>query len=138
LFVQNNFGNFYSNLFQHQWDLEGKSVAMLEYAWDVSPKNYVKCDPCVATAPSTQDLVQAGVWWISRDWNDYNDAHMTMTTQQTSISPACTYDIIAELFHKTWCFSLHLIQKISRHATLSHILQAGTLIVKQEKNTSPI
>jgi hypothetical protein len=74
LFVQNNFGNFYSNLFQHQWDQEGKSVAMLEYAWDVSPKNYVKCDPCVATAPSTQDLVQAGVWWINRDWYDYNDA----------------------------------------------------------------
>src|SRR6185295_5779837 len=74
LFVQNNFGNFYSNLFQHQWDVEGKSVAMLEYAWDVSPKNYVKCDPCVATAPSTQDLVQAGVWWINRDWYDYNDA----------------------------------------------------------------
>jgi len=73
LFVQNNFGNFYSNLFQHQWDIEGKSVAMLEYAWDVSPKNYVKCDPCVATAPSTQDLTQAGVWWINRDWNDYND-----------------------------------------------------------------
>jgi hypothetical protein len=73
LFVQNNFGNFYSNLFQHQWDIEGKSVAMLEYAWDVSPKNYVKCDPCVATAPSTQDLVQSGVWWINRDWNDYND-----------------------------------------------------------------
>jgi hypothetical protein len=78
LFVQNNFGNFYSNLFQHQWDVEGKSVAMLEYAWDVSPGNYVKCDPCVATAPSTQDLVQAGVWWINRapidiGGNDYND-----------------------------------------------------------------
>jgi hypothetical protein len=64
LFVQNNFGNFYSNVFQHQWSNEGKSVAMLEYAWDVSPHNYVKCDPCVATAPSTQDLVQAGVWWV--------------------------------------------------------------------------
>lgn len=73
LFVQNNFGNFYSNLFQHQWSKEGKSVAMLEYAWDVSPKNYVKCDPCVATAPSTQDLVQAGVWWINHNWNDYSD-----------------------------------------------------------------
>jgi hypothetical protein len=73
LFVKNNFGNFYSNLFQYQWNREGRSVAMLEYAWDVSPSNYVKCDPCVATAPSTQDLVQAGVWWISRDWNDYND-----------------------------------------------------------------
>jgi Na+-translocating ferredoxin:NAD+ oxidoreductase RnfD subunit len=73
LFVKNNFGSFYSNLFQHQWDKEGKAIAMLEYAWDVSPKNYVKCDPCVATAPSTQDLVQAGVWWVNRDWNDYSD-----------------------------------------------------------------
>ena len=73
LFVQNNFGNFYSNLFQHQWEKEGKSIAMLEYAWDVSPKNFVKCDPCVATAPSAQDLVQAGVWWINRNWNDYSD-----------------------------------------------------------------
>ncbi|MCX6317595.1 MAG: DUF2330 domain-containing protein [Bacteroidetes bacterium] len=75
LFVKNNFGSFYANLFQHQWMKEGKSIAMLEYAWDVSPKNYVKCDPCVATAPSTQDLVQAGVWWINRDWENYeNDA----------------------------------------------------------------
>jgi len=46
---------------------------MLEYAWDVSPKNFVKCDPCVATAPSVQDLVQAGVWWLNRDWTDYSD-----------------------------------------------------------------
>jgi Na+-transporting NADH:ubiquinone oxidoreductase subunit NqrB len=73
LFVKNNFAGFYLNLFQHQWTKEGKSVAMLEYAWDVSPKNYVKCDPCVATAPSTQDLVQAGVWWINKNWNDYSD-----------------------------------------------------------------
>ncbi|HVG16976.1 MAG TPA: DUF2330 domain-containing protein [Chitinophagaceae bacterium] len=73
LFVQNNFGNFYANLFHHQWKREGKAVAMLEYAWDVSPKNFLKCDPCVATAPSTQDLAQAGVWWITRDWNDYSD-----------------------------------------------------------------
>ena len=73
LFVQNNFANFYSNLFQHQWSTDGKSVAMLEYAWDVSPQNYVKCDPCVATAPSTQDLVQSGVWWLQRDWNNYED-----------------------------------------------------------------
>jgi len=64
LFVQNNFSNFYSNLFQHQWKMEGRSVAMLEYAWDVSPRTYLKCDPCVAVAPSRQDLVQAGVWWV--------------------------------------------------------------------------
>lgn len=75
LFVKNNFGNFYANLFQNQWDKEGKALAMLEYAWDVSPKNYVKCDPCVATAPSTQDLVQAGVWWLNRDWTNYDDIY---------------------------------------------------------------
>ena len=73
LFVKNNFESFYANLFQNQWSKEGKAIAMLEYAWDVSPKNFVKCDPCVATAPSTQDLVQAGVWWVNRDWNDYTD-----------------------------------------------------------------
>jgi Na+-translocating ferredoxin:NAD+ oxidoreductase RnfD subunit len=73
LFVKNNFGNFYSNLFQNQWNKEGRALAMLEYAWDVSPKNFVKCDPCVATAPAAQDLVQAGVWWLNRDWANYED-----------------------------------------------------------------
>jgi hypothetical protein len=75
LFVKDNFGNFYSNLFQHQWKKEGESITMLEYAWNVSPQNYVKCDPCVATAPAAQDLVQAGVWWINRDWNNYDDVY---------------------------------------------------------------
>src|SRR5258708_33532176 len=57
LFVQNNFGNFYSNLFQYQWWGGGKSVAMLEYAWDVSPTNNLKCDPCVAAVAEKQYLV---------------------------------------------------------------------------------
>jgi len=75
LFVKNNFGNFYANLFQNQWNKEGKALAMLEYAWDVSPRNFMKCDPCVATAPSAQDLVQAGVWWLKRDWTNYDDVY---------------------------------------------------------------
>ncbi|MEI7736732.1 MAG: DUF2330 domain-containing protein [Ferruginibacter sp.] len=74
LFVQKNFGSFYGNLFTHQWDKEDKSVAFLEYAWDVSPQNYYHCDPCIATAPSEQDLVQSGVWWMAgKDWTDYSD-----------------------------------------------------------------
>jgi hypothetical protein len=74
LFVQKNFGAFYGNLFTNQWDKEDKSVAFLEYAWDVSPQNYYHCDPCIATAPSEQDLVQSGVWWLGgKDWNDYSD-----------------------------------------------------------------
>ena len=74
LFVQKNFGAFYSNLFDKQWNSEDKSVGFLEYAWDVSPQNFYHCDPCTATAPSEQDLVQSGVWWLKgKDWNDYSD-----------------------------------------------------------------
>ncbi len=73
LFVKNNFGSFYSNLFQHQWEKEGESAVWLEYAWDVSPSSYYHCDPCIATAPSAQDLVQSGVWWINRNGDSYND-----------------------------------------------------------------
>lgn len=85
LFVQSNFNNFYANLFQHQWMKEGKAAVMLEYAWDVSPKNFMKCDPCVATAPSAQDLVQAGVWWINRDWNDYSDVSEVDETYSSDV-----------------------------------------------------
>lgn len=74
LFVQKNFGAFYSNLFDKQWNSEDKSVGFLEYAWDVSPQNFYHCDPCIATAPSEQDLVQSGVWWLKgKDWSDYRD-----------------------------------------------------------------
>ena len=74
LFVQKNFNSFYSNLFDRQWNNEDKSVGFLEYAWDVSPQNFYHCDPCIATAPGEQDLLQSGVWWLKgKDWNDYND-----------------------------------------------------------------
>ena len=74
LFVQKNFGSFYGNLFTQQWNNEDKAVSFLEYAWDVSPKNFYHCDPCIATAPSEQDLVQSGVWWLAgKDWSDYSD-----------------------------------------------------------------
>ncbi|HEV3324292.1 MAG TPA: DUF2330 domain-containing protein [Puia sp.] len=86
LFVQNNFGNFYSNLFQYQWFGAGKSVAMLEYAWDVSPSNYVKCDPCIARAPSTRDLVQAGVWWVGSSRKGSED-----TDNEGEVHPAKVY-----------------------------------------------
>ena len=73
LFVQKNFQAFYDNLFTHQWRRENEEVSFLEYAWDVSPQNFMKCDPCIAEAPSVQDLVQSGVWWLQPDWNDYSD-----------------------------------------------------------------
>ncbi|MBI1341422.1 MAG: DUF2330 domain-containing protein [Terrimonas sp.] len=76
LFIKENFGNFYANLFQHQWEREGKGIVFLEYAWDVSPSNYVKCDPCVSNPPNENDLREAGVWWISKNkYNDYVDEY---------------------------------------------------------------
>lgn len=75
LFIKDNFGAFYSNLFQHQWKREGRSVSMVEYAWDVSPQNFLKCDPCVGNPPTQQDLLQAGVWWLKKDWSNYDDVY---------------------------------------------------------------
>jgi len=77
LFVQKNFGNFYANLFQHQWQKENQSVSFIEYAWDVSPSNFMKCDPCVSNPPNYEDLKKAGVWWLGKDVyeeyvNEYN------------------------------------------------------------------
>ena len=78
LFVQKDFGTFYSNVFSHQWQKEEKSVAMLEYAWNVTPVNQMKCDPCVGNPPTEQDLVNSGVWWLhGKDWNDYSDVENT-------------------------------------------------------------
>jgi hypothetical protein len=71
LFVKNNFSSFYTNLFSHQWDTENESIAFLEYAWDVSPSNYVKCDPCVSIPPDYNDLKTAGVWWLGNNDEDY-------------------------------------------------------------------
>ena len=73
VFVKENFSAFYTNLFKHEWQREDKSVGLLEYAWDVSPRNYLKCDPCSGTAPTQQDLVQAGVWWMNAQYNQDAD-----------------------------------------------------------------
>ena len=118
LFVQNNFGNFYANLFQYQWFGAGKSVAMLEYAWDVSPSNFVKCDPCIATAPSTRDLVQARVGgWVR------------------FILRVCMYVITGKRSHRT-CSSRRLqIRAITRPATLSRIPQLAISVARPGKNT---
>ncbi len=71
LFVQNTFSKFYGDLFENVWAKEGKSASFLEYAWDVSPANYVKCDPCTGNPPGYNELVEAGVWWIKND--DYEN-----------------------------------------------------------------
>ncbi len=80
LFVNDNFSAFYTNLFQHQWREEGKNIGLVEYAWDVSPQNYLKCDPCVGNPPAEGDLLTAGVWWLGRArYEDYENSGITNT-----------------------------------------------------------
>ncbi len=57
-FVQKDFKNFYTSLFQKSYERENKKVGFLEYAWDMS-----SCDPCSAEPLSLQELKQAGVFW---------------------------------------------------------------------------
>lgn len=65
LAIQPKFGPFYKSLFDKAWADAGKNALMLEYAWDLSSRNYVKCDPCVGTPPQYADLREAGVFWVN-------------------------------------------------------------------------
>jgi len=59
VYVKNEFGNFYKSMFQTSYNKEGRKVAFLEYAWDMS-----SCDPCSAEPLSQDELRKAGVFWI--------------------------------------------------------------------------
>ncbi|MFN8698610.1 MAG: DUF2330 domain-containing protein [Flavobacteriales bacterium] len=77
LFVKNEFGEFYKNVFDKSWKSEGRNSVMLEYAWNVSPQQAgVKCDPCVGPPPIYQDFADAGVWWAS-NWNSPDNVFFT-------------------------------------------------------------
>ena len=79
LFVQDDFGSFYKGVFDKHVVREGKRNVFLEYAWDVSPQNNVKCDPCVGTPPAKADLQEAGVFWFS--YNPYNERNKAFFTR---------------------------------------------------------
>ncbi len=64
VFVQEDFGNFYKSVYEKAWERESKKAVMLEYAWDLSSTNFVKCDPCVIDPPTYADLKEAGVHWV--------------------------------------------------------------------------
>ncbi|MGL4599633.1 MAG: DUF2330 domain-containing protein [Bacteroidia bacterium] len=64
LFVQQEFGPFYKELYTKAWTREGKNIVSLEYAWDVSMNQTVFCDPCVGPPPMLTEFQQAGVDWL--------------------------------------------------------------------------
>lgn len=80
-FIKDSFGKFYKDLFDKYWAKQGQSVMLLEYAWDVSPNQYVKCDPCVGNPPETQTMLDAGIPWLkfSDKYQTYNDGDVFFT-----------------------------------------------------------
>jgi hypothetical protein len=59
-FVKDVFGGFYKDTFRRAYERENKKVAFLEYAWDVG-----NCDPCSSEPPTTEELKEAGVFWLN-------------------------------------------------------------------------
>ncbi len=59
VYVKNEFGDFYKSMFKTSYEKEGRKVAFLEYAWDMS-----SCDPCSAEPLSPEELRKAGVFWL--------------------------------------------------------------------------
>jgi hypothetical protein len=71
-FTQDVFGKFYAALFKRTLRREGKNNIFLEYAWDISGWNNMKCDPCAFTPPSKEMLTESGVDWIRPGrWGGY-------------------------------------------------------------------
>lgn len=65
LFVQQDFGRFYKDVFDRAYEREQRKAVFLEYAWDVSPRTNMKCDPCVTDPPVLADFKDAGADWVS-------------------------------------------------------------------------
>jgi hypothetical protein len=73
-FVEEKFGPFYADAYKKAWKREGEEAIFLEYAWDVSSRNFVKCDPCVSNPPTYADLRDAGVWWVKPNDDRYSSS----------------------------------------------------------------
>ncbi len=66
-FVEDRFGQFYIDLFKKAYKRNGKNSVFLEYSWDISSSNYVKCDPCATTPPNYSELKDAGIFWVNEN-----------------------------------------------------------------------
>ncbi|MBL7924232.1 MAG: DUF2330 domain-containing protein, partial [Bacteroidia bacterium] len=71
-FIKDHFGRFYTDLYKENIRREGYDNVFLEYAWDLSGQNAVKCDPCPSQPPLYNEIVQAGVNWLQTGgWSGY-------------------------------------------------------------------
>jgi hypothetical protein len=59
VFIKDEFGDFYADMFEKSYTDQNRNVAFLEYAWDLKG-----CDPCAADPLSPDEMRQAGVFWL--------------------------------------------------------------------------
>ncbi len=76
-FVKNHFGEFYKDVFKRQYQNENKNAVFVEYAWEISPWQGVKCDPCVGSPPMYADLIEAGATWLNLNGVGSSPAYFT-------------------------------------------------------------
>ncbi|WP_161882857.1 DUF2330 domain-containing protein [Deinococcus alpinitundrae] len=62
MLIKDQFASFYRHVFRKAYEREGKSVALLEYAWNTN-----NCDPCAGEPPTAAELKQAGVFWNQQE-----------------------------------------------------------------------
>jgi len=77
--VKEKFGDFYLSVFEKAWEKAGKNIAIVEYAWDLSSRNFVKCDPCPTQPPMYTELREAGVFWVDNYGGSSYQGELFMT-----------------------------------------------------------
>lgn len=71
-FVKDYFPRFYADLYRKNLRREGADNLFLEYAWNLSGQNAVKCDPCPSQPPLYREITEAGVTWLQTGgWGGY-------------------------------------------------------------------
>jgi len=60
VYLKDEFGDFYKDMFRHQVKKENGKAVFMEYAWDMS-----WCDPCAADPLSRSELRELGVHWLN-------------------------------------------------------------------------
>jgi len=64
VFVKDEFGEFYKDMYAETANKEGGKGVFMEYAWDMG-----WCDPCAADPLSQNELRELGVFWLDGDRN---------------------------------------------------------------------
>ncbi len=62
IYIKDEFGDFYRDMFKHQVKKEGGTAVFMEYAWDMA-----WCDPCAADPLTAAELRELGVMWMDAE-----------------------------------------------------------------------